>query len=60
MCLLLCGLRSPKHAEANGLEWKGCFYDPDNWNAGDDLNRALSAASSCSCPNADLFADERA
>ena len=36
-----------KHAEANGLEWKGRFYDPDNWNAGDDLNRALSAASSC-------------
>ena len=36
-----------KHAETHGIEWKGRFYDPDNWNAGDDVNRALSSASAC-------------
>ena len=36
-----------KHAEAHGIEWKGRFYDPNHWDMGDELNRALSAASAC-------------
>ncbi len=36
-----------QHAESKGIEWKGRFYDPDNWQAGDDVNRALSSASAC-------------
>lgn len=30
-----------------GVEWKGRRYDPENWSAGDPVNRALSAANSC-------------
>lgn len=30
-----------------GIEWKGRRYDPQNWSAGDAVNRALSAANSC-------------
>ena len=36
-----------KLAAEHGLEWKGRSYDPHNWNSGDPLNRALSAASAC-------------
>jgi CRISPR-associated protein Cas1 len=36
-----------KIAEEVGVEWKGRRYDRKNWNAGDPLNRALSAANSC-------------
>jgi CRISPR-associated protein Cas1 len=30
-----------------GVEWKGRNYDQDNWNNGDPINRALSAANAC-------------
>jgi CRISPR-associated protein Cas1 len=38
------------YAEASakyGVEWKGRQYDQDDWNKGDPINRALSAANSC-------------
>lgn len=34
-------------AEQYGVKWEGRNYDPQNWNRGDPLNRALSAASAC-------------
>ena len=34
-------------SEKSGVEWKGRNYDRSNWNAGDPINRALSAAASC-------------
>jgi len=30
-----------------GVEWKGRNYDQDDWNKGDPINRALSAANAC-------------
>ena len=30
-----------------GVEWKGRNYDQNNWNNGDPINRALSAANAC-------------
>lgn len=30
-----------------GVEWKGRFYDRNNWQQADPVNRALSAANSC-------------
>lgn len=30
-----------------GIEWKGRSYDQNNWNRGDAVNRALSAANAC-------------
>ncbi len=36
-----------KTAEKYGVEWKGRNYDRDNWDNSDELNRALSTASSC-------------
>jgi CRISPR-associated protein Cas1 len=30
-----------------GVEWKGRQYDQDDWNKGDPINRALSAANAC-------------
>jgi len=33
-------------ATEHGLEWKGRHYDPDDWAAGDPLNKALSTANS--------------
>jgi CRISPR-associated protein Cas1 len=38
------------YAEASakyGVEWKGRNYDQDDWNRGDPINRALSAANAC-------------
>lgn len=38
------------YAEASkkhGIEWKGRQYDQDDWNKGDPVNRALSAANAC-------------
>lgn len=38
------------YAEASakyGVEWKGRRYDQDDWNKGDPVNRALSAANAC-------------
>ena len=38
------------YAEASakyGVEWKGRQYDQDDWNKGDPINRALSAANAC-------------
>jgi CRISPR-associated protein Cas1 len=38
------------YAEASqkyGIEWKGRHYDQNDWNKGDTLNRALSAANAC-------------
>ena len=34
-------------AERYGVEWSGRRYDREDWNAGDPLNRALSAANAC-------------
>lgn len=34
-------------ASTYGVEWKGRAYDRHNWNAGDPVNRALSAANAC-------------
>jgi CRISPR-associated protein Cas1 len=34
-------------AHCLGLEWHGRSYDPQDWNAADPLNRALSAANAC-------------
>lgn len=34
-------------AARTGVEWKGRHYDPENWSAGDVVNRALSTANSC-------------
>lgn len=34
-------------AKQYGLKWKGRRYDPKNWDAGDLINRCLSAATSC-------------
>lgn len=34
------------HAEAHGVEWGRRRYDPDDFDAGDPINQALSAASS--------------
>ncbi len=34
-------------AARHGLQWAGRSYDPNNWDRGDPLNRALSAASAC-------------
>lgn len=36
-----------RYAAEFGVEWNGRQYDPHNWNRGDPLNRALSAASAC-------------
>jgi CRISP-associated protein Cas1 len=45
------GIRVRKiYAEASekyGVEWKGRKYDQDDWNKGDPINRALSAANAC-------------
>jgi len=45
------GLRVRRaYAEASrkyGVEWKGRRYDQDDWNKGDPVNRALSAANAC-------------
>ncbi len=38
------------YAEASkkyGVEWKGRRYDQNDWNKGDEINRALSAANAC-------------
>lgn len=34
-------------AEKFGVNWEGRSYFPDNWDYSDDLNKALSTASSC-------------
>ena len=34
-------------ARQYGVKWKGRRYDPKDWNAGDVVNRCLSAATSC-------------
>lgn len=34
-------------SEKYGVEWKGRRYDQDDWNKGDPVNRALSAANAC-------------
>ncbi|MGE4002844.1 MAG: type I-E CRISPR-associated endonuclease Cas1e [Planctomycetaceae bacterium] len=36
-----------KYAAEFGLTWSGRNFDPQSWNRGDPLNRALSAASAC-------------
>ncbi len=36
-----------KASRETGLSWHGRNYDRSNWNAGDPINRALSAANSC-------------
>ena len=36
-----------KLAAEYGVQWTGRNYDAQNWNRGDPLNRALSAASAC-------------
>lgn len=36
-----------EHAKEHGLEWKGRQYDVEDFDASDDLNAALSAATSC-------------
>ena len=30
-----------------GVEWSGRYYDPDDWDASDPVNQALSAATAC-------------
>jgi CRISPR-associated protein Cas1 len=34
-------------AQQYGVSWKGRRYDPKDWEAGDHVNRAISAATSC-------------
>jgi CRISPR-associated protein Cas1 len=34
-------------SEKYNVEWKGRNYDQDDWNKGDPINRALSAANAC-------------
>lgn len=34
-------------AKQHGVAWKGRRYDPKDWEAGDQANRAISAATSC-------------
>jgi CRISPR-associated protein Cas1 len=34
-------------AKRYGVKWKGRCYDPKNWNAGDTVNRCISAANAC-------------
>lgn len=34
-------------AEQNGIEWRKRTYDPDDFESGDPVNRALSAATTC-------------
>jgi len=36
-----------KLAEQYGVQWQGRNYNPQDWQSGDPLNRALSAASAC-------------
>ena len=36
-----------KYAQQYGVNWQGRNYDANDWNRGDPLNRALSAASAC-------------
>lgn len=36
-----------KLADATGTPWNGRFYQQDDWDAGDPVNRALSAANAC-------------
>lgn len=36
-----------EHAERTGVEWVKRNYDPNDFDAGDDVNRALSAATTC-------------
>ena len=36
-----------KAGETFGVKWEGRNYDPNNWDAGDPLNKALSSASAC-------------
>lgn len=36
-----------KVSKETGVEWNGREYDPDNFNAGDPVNMALSAAHAC-------------
>jgi CRISPR-associated protein Cas1 len=35
------------HANRSGVEWPARRYDPQDWSAGDPVNRALSAANAC-------------
>ncbi|NEW51653.1 type I-E CRISPR-associated endonuclease Cas1 [Nocardia cyriacigeorgica] len=35
------------HADRTGIEWKRRDFDPDNFDAGDAVNRALSSATTC-------------
>ncbi|AYY12436.1 type I-E CRISPR-associated endonuclease Cas1 [Actinobacteria bacterium YIM 96077] len=35
-----------EHAERTGVEWSRRHYDPEDWEAGDPVNQALSAANS--------------
>lgn len=34
-------------AKQHGLKWHGRKYDPNNWDASDPINKALSAATAC-------------
>lgn len=34
-------------AKQHGLKWQGRKYDPNNWDASDPINKALSAATAC-------------
>ncbi|MGN8199040.1 type I-E CRISPR-associated endonuclease Cas1e [Salinisphaera sp. RV14] len=34
-------------AKQHGLKWHGRRYDPNNWDASDPINKALSAATAC-------------
>lgn len=36
-----------KLADAHGVRWTGRNYDTSKWNAGDEINRAISAANAC-------------
>lgn len=36
-----------KLAEEHGVRWTGRSYDPAKWTAGDEINRAISAANAC-------------
>jgi CRISPR-associated protein Cas1 len=36
-----------RSAETSGITWNGRMYDPDNFEAGDNVNKALSAGHAC-------------
>jgi CRISPR-associated protein Cas1 len=36
-----------RSAETSGITWNGRMYDPDNYEAGDNVNKALSAGHAC-------------